>query len=67
MRELPSLKIGALKINPPFILGGMGVRITNHKLAAAVANLGMAGTIASVGLCDRKTKKRITSRQAMQH
>lgn len=57
MNKLPSLKIGRLEINPPFILGGMGVRITNHTLVAAVANLGMAGTIASVGLCDRKTKK----------
>jgi NAD(P)H-dependent flavin oxidoreductase YrpB (nitropropane dioxygenase family) len=57
MNKLPSLKIGRLDINPPFILGGMGVRITNHVLAAAVANLGMAGTIASVGLCDRKTKR----------
>jgi NAD(P)H-dependent flavin oxidoreductase YrpB (nitropropane dioxygenase family) len=56
MRKLPSLKIGRLEINPPFILGGMGVRITNYSLTAAVANLGMAGTIASVGLCDRKTK-----------
>jgi nitronate monooxygenase len=57
MSKLPSLKIGRLEINPPFILGGMGVRITNHILVAAVANLGMAGTIASVGLCDRKIKR----------
>lgn len=53
MKKLPPLKIGHLKIDPPFILGGMGVRITNHKIVAAVANLGMAGTIASVGLCER--------------
>ena len=50
MDKLPSLKIGRLEINPPFILGGMGVRSTDHPLVAAVANLGMAGTIASVGL-----------------
>lgn len=56
MNKLPSLKIGDLEINPPIILGGMGVRITNHVLAAAAANCGLAGTIASVGLCGRETK-----------
>ncbi|MCE5199157.1 MAG: nitronate monooxygenase [Armatimonadota bacterium] len=50
MRSLPVLKIGNLEINPPFILGGMGVRSTDHPLVSAVANCGMAGTIASVGL-----------------
>jgi NAD(P)H-dependent flavin oxidoreductase YrpB (nitropropane dioxygenase family) len=50
MKTLPVLKIGHLELNPPFILGGMGVRSTDHALAAAVANCGMAGTIASVGL-----------------
>ena len=52
---LPPLIIGDLTIDPPFILGGMGVRISDHKLASAVADLGMAGTIASVGLFDKKT------------
>jgi nitronate monooxygenase len=47
---LPALKIGHLTIDPPFILGGMGVRSTDHDLVSAVANCGMAGTIASVGL-----------------
>lgn len=50
MDALPTLKIKNLKINPPFILGGMGVRSTDHPLVSAVANCGMAGTIASVGL-----------------
>lgn len=49
--KLPTLKIKGLEINPPFILGGMGVRITDHCLVSAVADCGMAGTIASVGLC----------------
>ena len=47
---LPVLRIGHLEIDPPFILGGMGVRSTDHPLVAAAANCGMAGTIASVGL-----------------
>ena len=50
LEKLPDLVIGKLRINPPFILGGMGVRLTEHKLCSAAANTGMAGTIASVGL-----------------
>lgn len=48
--ELPSLKIGDLDINPPIIQGGMGVRVSRAGLAAAVANEGCAGVIATVGL-----------------
>lgn len=47
---LPPLRIAGLEINPPIIQGGMGVRVSGSKLAAAVANEGCAGVIASVGL-----------------
>lgn len=50
MNKLPALNIGGLIIDPPFILGGMGASITTHPLVAAVADCGIAGTIASVGL-----------------
>ncbi len=56
IKKIPSLIIKNLEINPPFILGGMGVRVTNHKLVSAVADYGMAGTIASVGLCATSCK-----------
>ncbi|HEY3297059.1 MAG TPA: nitronate monooxygenase family protein [Armatimonadota bacterium] len=56
MKTLPTLKIGKLSINPPFILGGMGVRSSDHPLVAAVANCGMAGTIASVGLVQNECR-----------
>jgi len=56
MVRLPTLRIGHLEMNPPFILGGMGVRSTDHSLASAVANCGMAGTIASVGLVREKCR-----------
>ncbi|MCE5315329.1 MAG: nitronate monooxygenase [Armatimonadota bacterium] len=56
MNALPALKIGHLKIDPPFILGGMGVRSSDHQLASAVAECGMAGTIASVGLVRSRCK-----------
>lgn len=47
---IPTLTIGDLKIYPPIIQGGMGVRVSGSGLASAVANEGCAGVIASVGL-----------------
>jgi nitronate monooxygenase len=46
----PSLKIGDLIAKIPIIQGGMGVGISGSRLAAAVANEGGIGVIASVGL-----------------
>ena len=48
--ELDPLLIGDVKIELPIIQGGMGVAVSTATLAAAVANCGGAGTIASVGL-----------------
>lgn len=48
--KLPDLVIGDLVINPPIIQGGMGVRVSTARLAAAVSNTGALGVIASVGL-----------------
>ena len=50
LTRLPVLRIGKLRISPPIIQGGMGVRVSGARLAAAVANEGCAGIIASVGL-----------------
>ena len=47
MGKLPDLIIGGLRINPPIIQGGMGVRISLAKLASAVANEGAVGTIST--------------------
>ncbi|NQU74164.1 MAG: nitronate monooxygenase [Candidatus Omnitrophica bacterium] len=44
------LIIGDLKLKVPILQGGMGVKISLAPLAAAVANCGAGGTIASVGL-----------------
>jgi NAD(P)H-dependent flavin oxidoreductase YrpB (nitropropane dioxygenase family) len=46
---LPDLLIGDLRINPPIIQGGMGVRISGVRLASAVSNEGALGVVASVG------------------
>ena len=43
---LPSLKIGALVAKIPIVQGGMGVGISLHRLAAAVAAEGGVGVIA---------------------
>ncbi len=50
IKELKPLVMGDLEIKIPIIQGGMGVRVSTAPLAAAVANCGAAGTIASVGL-----------------
>ncbi|MFH1550872.1 MAG: nitronate monooxygenase family protein [Planctomycetota bacterium] len=49
-RMLEPLIIGDLEISIPIIQGGMGVMVSTAPLAAAVAECGGAGTIASVGL-----------------
>jgi len=48
--KLPALQIGEKVAQYPIIQGGMGVRISGPKLAAAVANAGGVGIISSVGL-----------------
>lgn len=47
--SLPDLVIGDLRINPPIIQGGMGVRVSGSRLASAVSNEGALGVVASVG------------------
>jgi nitronate monooxygenase len=47
---IPILKIDSLSISPPIIQGGMGIRVSGANLAAAVANTGCAGIIASTGI-----------------
>ena len=50
--KIPPLKIGNVEVPLPIMQGGMGVRVSLAGLAAAVANEGGIGTIASVGLGD---------------
>jgi len=49
--NIPELKIGNLTAKVPIIQGGMGVAISMAPLAAAVANEGGIGVIASIGVC----------------
>jgi len=50
LNNITSLRIGNLEINPPILQGGMGVKVSGANLAAAVANTGCAGVIATAGL-----------------
>lgn len=55
--KIPPLSIGKITVPLPIVQGGMGVRISLAGLAAAVANEGGIGTIASVGLGDYEASK----------
>lgn len=50
MPLLPSLQIGQHTARYPIIQGGMGIRISGARLAAAVANAGGIGIISAVAL-----------------
>lgn len=55
--KLPELKIGNLFPQYPIIQGGMAVRLSTFRLAAAVAEAGGIGIIAASGM-DRKELRR---------
>jgi len=44
------LSIGDLHVSTPIVQGGMGIGISGHRLASAVANEGGIGVISAVGL-----------------
>lgn len=50
MVKLPELKIGKLIAKVPIIQGGMAIRLSTARLAAAVANEGGIGFIAASGM-----------------
>ncbi len=50
MKQLPPLTLGVHTVPYPVIQGGMGIRISGARLAAAVANAGGIGIISAVGL-----------------
>ena len=44
------LSMGELQVLSPIVQGGMGIGVSGHRLAAAVANAGGIGVISAVGL-----------------
>jgi nitronate monooxygenase len=57
--KLPELRIGNLIARLPIIQGGMAVRISTSRLAAAVANEGGIGIIAVTGMSVEELKTEI--------
>ncbi|NOY82989.1 MAG: nitronate monooxygenase [Kiritimatiellaeota bacterium] len=55
--DMPALRIGDLTCSVPIVQGGMGVGISLSGLAAAVAEQGGIGVLASVGLAMLRTEK----------
>jgi len=56
---LPVLRIGDRVARYPFVQGGMAVRISTGKLAAAVAEAGGVGTIAGTGMSCEELRSEI--------
>jgi len=63
--KLPELKIGNLVAKIPIIQGGMAVRISTSRLAAAVANEGGIGVIAATGMSIEELKAEIRKAREM--
>jgi NAD(P)H-dependent flavin oxidoreductase YrpB (nitropropane dioxygenase family) len=63
--KLPQLKIGKHVAQVPIVQGGMGVKISEAPLAAAVANNGGIGLIAASGLSADETVAEIRKARAL--
>ena len=63
--KLPTLKIGNITVPYPIIQGGMAVRISTSRLAAAVANEGGIGIIAGTAMSVTELKNEIAQARKM--
>ncbi len=63
--KLPELKIAGLKPSLPILQGGMAVRLSTHRLAAAVAEAGGVGIIAGTGMSPRELVEEIRKARAL--
>lgn len=63
--KLPSLKIADLIASIPIIQGGMAVRISTARLAAAVANEGGIGIIAGTGMDPEELRSEIRTARSL--
>ena len=57
--KLPELKIGKRTARVPIVQGGMAIRLSTARLAAAVANEGCIGLIAASGMTDNELRYEI--------
>ena len=63
--KLPELKIAHLRPSLPIFQGGMAVRLSTHRLAAAVAEAGGVGIIAGTGMSVRELVEEIRKARAL--
>jgi len=63
--KLPELKIGHLVAKVPIIQGGMAIRISTSKLAAAVAQEGGIGLIAASGMTFDELRQEIRTARSL--
>lgn len=63
--SLPSLRVGDKTARFCIIQGGMSVRISLHKLAAAVAREGGVGTIGGMGIPPAELRREIQAARAL--
>lgn len=61
MQGMPSLTIGRIKVPCPIIQGGMAVRVSTSRLAAAVANEGGIGIIAGTAMSAKELREEIAA------
>ncbi len=61
----PQLAIGAVRPKYPIIQGGMAVRISTHRLAAAVAEAGGIGVIAGSAMDEAEIRNEIRAARAL--
>lgn len=63
--KLPELKIGNLVAKVPIIQGGMAIRISTSRLAAAVAEAGGVGLIAASGMSFDELRQEIRTARSL--
>lgn len=61
----PQLTIGTVRPKYPIIQGGMAIRISTHRLAAAVAEAGGIGVIAGSGMDEEEIRREIRAARAL--
>ena len=57
--KLPELEIGGRTAKVPIVQGGMAIRLSTARLAAAVANQGGIGLIAASGMSNNELRYEI--------
>ena len=65
MPGMPSLTIGRINVPFPIIQGGMAVKVSTARLAAAVATEGGIGIIAGTAMSPAELRKEIASARKM--